>query len=135
MSIMADLFVLLSTDAGITAQLATYESAAAVFSGSVPRDATCPYVLLVEAGTSGESQNRCARGFQQLFDLWIIDDRTGSMESARDIAHLIWDAVDREPYSDSHMAGWFETLGIRQISDSDQFPGMGMTVVARAWEV
>ena len=135
MSVVSIIRDLLVADPTILAEVATYEGLPAVISPAPLVDVECPYIYITEIGSGDESVNRCKRGYRQLVEIAVIDDRTGSLAKAREIAAAVWMAIDRVTFADTDITGYLECSGgVRQLEDDQGFPGVVLSAIAHVWE-
>ena len=130
----------LAADAGITAQLSTYQFSSgvdspAIFVGDIPDDATFR-CLLIEALPGTPWGCRGYRGSEALTDISVLEDKERSEKAVKDLAYDVWRKMDRAQFSLTGyelVACWANSPG--RIEVQDGFPGFLIQVRTLVLEV
>ena len=98
LNVEAAVYAALTSNADVAALLATYADAPAVFTDEdVPGDAPTPYVVVSDAVGSFNRDDKNRRGREELRQIEVYDDRTGSSRAIRVLAETVRDALHRQP--------------------------------------
>jgi hypothetical protein len=134
--IYADIYDKLSSDATITAALATYEGDPAIISSPIDiTDLECPYIIIEQSGGGPAvvGEPRCLRGWTENITVRIVDNREQTSGTLSDIAYAVFLALDRTNVNETNGRGYLTASGPQAYLDSDGFPGAVVQVTAHLW--
>jgi hypothetical protein len=116
-------------DAGVVAQLATYEftrgtKTAAVFTTAViPMDSERPAIRIIEFSSIPWGV-RDSRGAEIMVDVDVWGNKNTSQKALRDLAYDVWRLLDRsEPNTTGYTVVVMMCDSPVEITDEDEFPG------------
>ena len=129
-TVIEGVYDLITNDAGVTDQLATYNGVPAVFTfAPFPEDAEYPAVTIQQAGGSlGTARDRSTKGgdVSMLVNVW--HDKGASEKALRDLADDLWALLDRA----SLTVSGYDVVRVtatppQRLEDPDGFPGYLIT--------
>lgn len=131
-----DVYDKLVADATIVAALSTYAGLPAVITSPLePSDIECPYILIehVGGGPAAKAEPRCLRGWVEIINVRVVDDREQTSGVLNAISHAVFLALDRTAVDSAYGNGWLTCSGPQAYLDGDGFPGALIVVTADLW--
>jgi hypothetical protein len=118
------LYDVIVADAGVTAQLATYNELPAVFTSRIiPENCKYPAVHITQV-SSAPWGCRDKRGSEIMVDVDVYDDKDRSDKALNELAHDIWELLNRVTLAPSgYDPVLCEADAPLQLADDEGFPG------------